>query len=138
MITFAIAGACGHGTTTTTTAPTPAPAPAAAAGGSSTGAGTERDAVTLFFAAVNNGDLQAMGAIWGDESGPARDRWPRDELEQRELIMQRCLRHDTFKVLSTTPGTSGQRVFSVELTRRGLTTSTTLTAARGPGGRWYV
>ena len=134
IIGLVLAGACSR---STTTAGTPA-APAAPAGGSTTGAASERDAVTAFMTAINTGDLQAIGAIWGDESGPARNRWQRDELEQRELIMQRCLRHDRFKILGDPTMVGGQRTFSVELVRKGLTASTTLIAVRGPGGRWYV
>ena len=102
------------------------------------GAATPREAVDKFVAAAAAQDVSAMGMVWGSASGPARDHMTREEIEQRELIMMRCLRHDSYKVVDERPSTNGLRVLSVELSRKDLTRPSNFTAARGPGDRWYV
>src|SRR5262245_31388377 len=46
-------------------------------GSSLTGAPSARDAATMFVAAAKAQDLQAMGAVWGDNQGSARDHMER-------------------------------------------------------------
>jgi len=62
-----------------------------AAGSSSVGAPDAVSAVRGFLAAAKGPDLQAMGTLFGGAEGPVR---PSEELEKREVIMARCLRHD--------------------------------------------
>ena len=81
--------------------------------GNATGAADPASAVRGFMAAVKATDLQAMGAIWGDVQGPARDALPRDELEKREFIMMCSLRHDHFEILPDAPGRNGSRTVPV-------------------------
>ncbi len=115
------------------------PAPVATRPGTSqTGASSARGAVQEFLASVRNEDLQAMAAVWGTTSGPARDALPRAELEKRELIMMCYFRHDSSHILDEAPGTAGKTVFSVELKRGGLTGSTNFYVVPGPEHRWYV
>ncbi len=79
------------------TAPTPTSKSATSANAKNAGVGSEtpRLAVQHFLDAAQNEDLQGLSAYWGDEAGPTRDRFPRQELERRELIMIGMLkRHD--------------------------------------------
>jgi len=119
--------------TSTPTATTPANANA-------TGAATAREAVVLFLATAKAQDLQAMSNIWGSSAGPARSStaFDAEELEKREIIMMKCLRHDTYSILGETPAAGGERVFSVELRIASLTPRSEFTTTQGPGSRWYV
>lgn len=108
------------------------------AGSSLTGAPAPRRAVEQFLAAVKSQDLQAMSVVWGTQKGPARDQIERTELEKREIIMQSCYSHDSFRVVSETPGTGGQRVVKVEITRGNKSKTPNFTTVKGPSDRWYV
>ena len=121
----------------TTEVMVPAPAPVAAS--NAPGAATARAALDAFIGAVRAQDLQAMSAIWGNKDGPARDSkvFSREEMEQRELYLVRCLKHDRFRVLGESPAADNERVFSVELVRGTLTRVTDFYTARG-ADRWYV
>jgi hypothetical protein len=116
---------------------TPTPAPAGPSG-AITGGATPGAALTSFMDAVKAEDLQAMSAVWGTTTGPARETIPRTELEKREVYTAKCLRHDAFRVLNETKGSSGARVLAVELTKGPLTKTTNFTLVPGPQNRWYV
>ena len=118
--------------TTEEPAPAPVPARAAAAAG-------PRPALDAFLAAVRSQDLQALSGAWGNKDGPVRDSkvFSREEMEQRELVLVRCFKHDKFRVLGEAPGADGERVFQVELTRGTLARVTDFYTARGHD-RWYV
>jgi hypothetical protein len=103
-----------------------------------TGAAAPRTAVEQFLQAVRAEDLQAMGEIWGNAKGPARDQFERSELEKREIMMQGCFDHDKFRILDEAPGEGGQRVYRVELTKQNVVATPRFYAIQGPGGRWYV
>ena len=62
----------------------------------------------------------------------------KEELEMREIIMMRCLKHDSYAILSEAPAADAERVFSVEVRLRNLTPRTDFTTTRGPQNRWYV
>ena len=111
---------------------TPAP------GGVQTGAERPRRAVELFLAAVNAQDIQAMSVVWGTEKGPARDQLSRQELERREIIMQQCFAHDSYRVVDELPGEGGTRVIRVEVTRGRVTKTPQFVTIKGPSERWYV
>ena len=108
---------------------TPAPAPA----------NGPRPALDAFMAAIQAQDIQALGLAWGDKSGPVRDskRLTREDLEQRELILLKCLKHDKYRVLTESPAADGERVMSVEITSGTRTRAADFFSARGPD-RWYV
>jgi hypothetical protein len=131
------AGACKSRTVEVpiNTAPTPAPV----AGNSAAGAASPRLAIDAFLGAVRAQDLQAMSGVWGDKNGPVRDTkaFSREEMEQRELILIRCLKHDSFRVLGDSPALDGERLMRVELVRGTVAKSTDFSLARG-GDRWYV
>jgi hypothetical protein len=95
-------------------------------------------AIRGFLAAAKATDLQAMGALWGNAQGPARDQWPREELEKRELVMMCYLKHDRYDVLGDAPNPGGTRAVIVSLSLGDLTRSTNFEVVRGPESRWYI
>jgi len=131
IMVFALLAAC-RSTTRTTTSTVPAPT------GNATGGADAQAAVRGFMAAAKNQDLQAMGALFGDTYGAARERIGRDELEKRELIMMCYLRHDRYDVLGEAPAPGGGRAVAVSLSYKDITRSTSFDVVRGPENRWYV
>jgi len=132
-----VLGACATSPARTTTTP---PQPAVAASGGSTGAADARSAVLAFLDAGKNGDLQALGAVWGSSAGAVRDAGniPRDEMEKRELVMLCYLGHDSHQIVSDAPAANNERVIAASLRRGALTRTANFYAVAGPGGRWYV
>lgn len=130
LIGLLFAGAC-----TSRTIEVPAPAPVSAA---PIVAGP-RPALDAFLSAIRAQDLQALAIAWGDKNGPVRDTkvFSREEMEQRELILIRCFKHDRFRVLTESPAADGERVFQVELVRGTVTRVTDFFTAKAPD-RWYV
>lgn len=117
----------------------PAPNAAPAATNSSLpGAADAAAAVRAFMTAAKQQDLQALSGIWGDASGPARDAFSRDELEKRELIMLKCLRHDRYDIIGDAPSAGGSRVLAVSVAYKDLSLATNFTAVPGPSRRWYI
>lgn len=113
--------------------------PGAAAGSAGTaGAVSARSAVDRFLAAARDQDLLTIGNLFGDESGPTRDRDDRRAFEQREVIMVCALRHDQAKVTEGAASVGGKMLFSVDLVQGLLQATTKFTVVRGPGGRWFV
>ena len=106
-------------------------------GGNLTGAADSRAAVESFLRAARAQDLEAMSIIWGTERGPVRDQMERREREQRQLVMMCYLNHDSYQILSETPGETS-RTLAVQLSRGSLTRTTNFVTVRGAGGRWYV
>jgi hypothetical protein len=123
MVALVLMAACGR-----------KPAP----GTSLTGAAAPRLAVQQFLTAVKAQDLQAMSVVWGTDKGPARDQLERTELEKREIIMQGCYDHDSYKVLDEGPAPDGERAVRVEISRSGRTATPTFLIVKGPSDRWYV
>lgn len=134
---LALAAACHSSPPPPTPAPTSTPTRGVLSG-NATGAPDATSAVRAFMTAVKATDLQAMGALWGDVQGPARDALPRDELEKREFIMMCSLRHDHFEILPDVPGQNGSRTVPVSVSLGSLTRTTTFTVVQGPARRWYV
>src|SRR5689334_13891123 len=85
-----------------------------------------RPALAEFLASVRSQDLQAMSGAWGDRDGAVRDnkKMSREEMEQRELLLMCYFKHDSYRVLSDSPGTNGERILSVELTKGTLKRTT--------------
>ena len=106
--------------------------------GGATGARSSRAAVEAFLAAARAGDVQALTAVWGSESGAARDRLTPDELEMRAVTMICHFRADSHEIVSERAGDGGQRVSRVELRKGTLTRTTTFWTVEGPQDRWYV
>jgi hypothetical protein len=133
IIMVALLGAC-RSATTTTSSSTPAPV----VSGSQTGAPDAMAAIRGFLAAAKIQDIQALGALWGDKQGPARDRMERAEAEKRELIMVCYLKHDRYTIVGDAPNPGGTRAVVVNLALGDLTRSANFQVAQGPGNRWYV
>jgi hypothetical protein len=110
----------------------------APATGNATGGADAQGAVRAFMAAAKQQDLQALGGVWGNANGPARDAISREELEKRELIMMRCLRHDRYDIAGEAPNPGGSRAMVVNLTYKDVSRSTNFVVVRGPSNRWYV
>ena len=110
----------------------------APAGSSLGGADSPRSAVEKYLAAARAQDLQALGAVWGDEKGPARDNLPRQELEKREFVMLCLLKHDQARIGDPVAAVGGRFTMQVDLTQGQLKANVTFTAAKGPSNRWYV
>lgn len=108
--------------------------------GGAVGAGSSRAAVEGFMTAVKSADLQAMSTIWGNEKGPGRDQFKRDELEKRLIIMQCLLQHDRYTFLDDTPQlqTGRRQAWPIQITKRRVTAKTRLTTVLGPNGRWFL
>lgn len=125
-----LAGACRH---TTVVEPATGVTPSTAVGASA------RSALDAFMAAIRTQDLQAMSLAWGDKNGPVRDSKTisRQEMEQREIYLMRCFRHDSFRVLGDVPAADGERRVQVELARGTTRRTTDFYIAKG-ATRWYV
>jgi hypothetical protein len=137
--TFVFAAGCSSAPPT----PTPRAAPTTTTSsrvmtGNQTGAADPLTAVRGFMTAVKQTDLQALGAIWGDAQGPARDAYDREQLEKRELIMMCYLKHDRYDIVGDAPGTNSARSVAVNLTHGDVTRATTFTVVPASSGRWYV
>jgi hypothetical protein len=98
-----------------------------------------RSALDAFLGAVKTQDLQAMSLAWGDKNGPVRDSksMSRSEMEQREVYLMKCFRHDSYRVLNESAAAEGERVLQVELTRGTGKRTTDFFVAKG-SSRWYV
>jgi hypothetical protein len=103
-----------------------------------TGAATPRAAVDQLLAAIHNQDLQALGAVWGDKRGAAREVMERDVYDQRVIIMQCYFSHETSRILSGPTTKVDTVLFNVELQKGALRAQTTAKTLQGPGSRWYV
>jgi hypothetical protein len=107
--------------------------------GQLTGGATPRLAVDAFMHAIHAKDLQAMGAVFGTDRGPARETMDRTELEKREIILACYFAHDNYRILGEDQGKEGHRDVRVELTRSpNLTRQSTFFTVKGPGDRLYV
>lgn len=113
------------------------PGPVADGNGSG-GAPDAVGAVRGFLAAAKEPDLLAMGRLFGDAQGPAREALAREDLEKREVIMARCLRHDSYDIVTDAPNPGGGRNFVVNLNFHELSRSANFQVVMGPERRWYV
>ena len=116
-------------------APPPTPAPTPVISGNQTGANDAVAAIRGFLGAAKAQDIQALGALWGDAQGPARDRMDRVEAERRELIMACYLKHDRYDIIGDAPNPGGTRAMVVNMTLGDITRSATFQVVQGPGRR---
>ena len=126
-----LAGVACQSRTVESPAPSPVTVPATVSG--------PRPALDAFLSAIRAQDLQALSVAWGDKVGPVRDTkvFTREEMEQRELILIRCFKHDRARVLGESPAAGGERRFEVELVRGTVTRVADFLTVQGPD-RWYV
>lgn len=113
-------------------------APPVSEGTGLTGAATPQAAVERLLAAIRAQDLQALGAVWGDKRGSARDIMPRDEYDQRVIVMQCYFSHDQARIMSGPTTKVDTVLFNLELSKGQLKAATTAKTLQGPGSRWYV
>lgn len=106
--------------------------------GNQTGAPDALSALRGFLAAAKQQDLQAMGALFGDRDGTARDRIPRDELEKREIVMASCLKHDRYDVIGDAPAAGGSRMMQVNLAKGDRSAAVNFELIAATDHRWYV
>ncbi len=102
------------------------------------GAPDASSAVRGFMAAARLQSLQSLAMWWGDSQGPTRDHLGKDELEKRELIMLKCLKHDRYTVVGEAPATDGTHDVIVNVVYRESANTTHMTVVTGPHSRWYV
>ena len=102
------------------------------------GGATPEAVITSFMAAAKSEDLQALGNYWGTSAGPAREQMSRNEFEMRAFYILKCVRHDTYKVLSLSTPSLGKRVASVQISKGQVTKTTNFTLVVGPSGRYFV
>jgi hypothetical protein len=107
-------------------------------GTQTTGAPSPRAAVDRILAAIRAQDLQALGSVWGDTRGAAREFMERDVYDQRVLLTQCFFSHDAARVLSGPTAKADTVLFNLELTKGSLKRETTARVIRGPASRWYV
>ena len=138
IVVLLVVSACRRQAVVTSTPTQTPPAPSATA--NQDGGANPRDALQKFFAAAKAQDIQAMSAIWGTKDGPARSgkMMPMDQMEQRLIIMARCLRHDGYTIRAETPIVGGERQLTVELRFGTVVASDDFKTTPGPGGRWFV
>jgi hypothetical protein len=136
IIGLALAAACGSPSQQFQGASSPQRRSGTAAG--QIGAADATLAVKGFMVAAKTTDLQAMGNLWGDQSGLARDRFSREELQKRELFVMRCLRHDSYNIVGEAPSLGGARAIVVQVSYGDITRSANVEVVRGPSDRWYV
>jgi hypothetical protein len=102
------------------------------------GASTPQAAVEQMLAGAKAQDLQAVTAVWGDETGLNRDKWDRAQLESRAFIVTCVLKNDTAKITETQSAGNGRFLVSADLTQGKNSASTRFHAARTKEGRWLV
>ena len=131
LLVVVLAGVACQTRTVETRAPSPATAASTASG--------PKPALDAFLSAIRAQDLQALAVAWGDKAGPVRDTkvFSREEMEQRELILIRCFKHDRARVLGESQAPGGERRFEVELVRGTVTRVADFFTVQGPD-RWYV
>jgi hypothetical protein len=105
---------------------------------SMTGGATPRAAVDRFLAGARLQDIQAVGAIFGNDKGPLRNQADRATVERQLLIQLQCLRHDKATVSDPSRGEGGRSVFTVDFTQGTNTASVPFTVVKGPSDRYYV
>ena len=121
-----------------TTHATPAPGPAMGASATAAGGADATSAVRGFMAAAKLQSIQSLSMWWGDAAGPTRNTMEKDQLEKRELIMLKCLKHDRYDVVGDAPSPGGGRDVVVNMIYRDAESTTHLTVVPGPENRWYV
>lgn len=90
------------------------------------------------MAAAKLQSVQGLSMWWGDANGPSRDAMEKDQLEKRELIMLKCLKHDRYDVVGDAPTEGGARDVVVNMIYHESASTTHMTVVAGPQNRWYV
>jgi len=101
---------------------------------------TPEATIELFLDAVNAGDLDRMATLWGDERGPssATNRIPRAQRAQRLAIIQRLLRSDGRRLVSSENTMPAAPVRTYELSQGTRRFSVPFTCVPSPHGGWLI
>jgi hypothetical protein len=118
--------------------PTPSPRPMMSAPSGEPGGPDASSAVRGFMAAAKLQNIQSLAMWWGDAHGPSRDAMEKDQLEKRELIMLRCLKHDRYDVVGEAPSEGGALDVVLNVIYRNAESTTHMTVVPGPHSRWFV
>jgi hypothetical protein len=118
--------------------PGPSGMSSAGAASGAAGASSPRGALDLFLAAAKSQDLQALSSVWGDENGAARDRNPRREFEQSQLVLLCLVHNDQAKVGDLRQAENGRFVTMVDMVQGKSKATISYTVAKTPTGRWFV
>jgi hypothetical protein len=104
-----------------------------------TGAATPRAALTQFLAAAKAQDVQALARIWGSAEGPIIATLPRDQVEQRAVVLFCYLQHDSMTITRELAASGGERLVTAELKYKTVTRSADFMTIRGkPNNLWYL
>ena len=124
MLSLAVTAACG-GQRPSGVAPAPS---------------TPEATVQQFLAATNAGNLEAMGALWGDERGPvpAGNETERQRRNQRLTIMQRLLRSDSFAITESNVMNPSRPVLTVAMRQGTRSFSVPFTLVQPGSGGWLI
>jgi hypothetical protein len=120
----------------TVSSPSPSTSTAPAVG--TVGGATPADAVRMMLAAAKAEDLQAVGAVWGDVDGLAREKWSRSDFEMRAFYIVKCLRNDRYQILNEGAAANNRRVATVQIVKGTVSEQTTFTLVKGKNDRWLV
>ena len=106
--------------------------------GATAGSSSAKDAVEQMLIAATAGDLQAISAVWGDETGLVRDRTDRTEVESRTFIMACVLKNNSRKLGEPQPDGTGRMIVNADLTQGTNSGSVRFVTAKTREGRWLV
>jgi hypothetical protein len=120
----------------TVSSPSPSTSTAPAVG--TVGGATPAEAVGMMLAAAKAEDIQAIGSVWGDTEGLAREKWPRSEFEMRAFYIVKCLRNDRYHIVNEGAAANNRRVATVQVTKGPINVQTTFQLVQGKTNRWYV
>lgn len=100
------------------------------------------ESLERFLAAVKAKDLNRMGALWGNDRGPAAGRMKPDELRMKLTVIQIYLNHTGYRVIEgplPVPARDDLRTYRVELQRpTGCNHVVQIDVIRTGGGGWLV
>jgi hypothetical protein len=96
--------------------------------------------VEAFLDAANAGDIERMAGLWGDERGPSNvsNVISADERVRRLQIMQRLLRSDGRRLLSTSNASPERPVLTYELRQGTRRFNVPFTCVTSRYGGWLV
>ncbi len=92
----------------------------------------------MILAAANAQDLQAISAVFGDETGLARDRNSREATESRSFIMACVLKNDSRTLSDPQPLGNGRMIVTADLTQGKNSGSIRFEVAPTKDARWLV
>lgn len=118
--------------------PSPAGMSSSGTASGAAGASSPRAALDLFLSAAKSQDLQALSSVWGDENGAARERNPRREFEQSQLVLLCLVHNDQAKVGDLRQAENGRFVTTVDMVQGKSKATVSYTVAKTPAGRWFV